>query len=50
MKFCEEVFLSVHEEKMSMMMESMVHIDKAPLRVLDLLIEEGIVLFDCADK
>lgn len=43
----KEAFSSVHEEKMSMMVGSMVHIDKAPLSVLDFLIEEGIALRNC---
>lgn len=42
-----DAFSSVHEEKMSMIMGSMVHIDKAPLSVLDFLIEEGIALRNC---
>ncbi len=42
-----EEYSLVHVEKMSMEMGSMVHIDKAPAMVLDMLIEEGVALKNC---
>lgn len=46
-EFSQNEYSRVHVEKMSMDMGSMVHIDKAPGTVLDMLIDEGVALRNC---